>query len=87
MWNHIMLTICSVFVLTGPASTGDMTRDPDKDFNKLSTAGNQRPQGIWSNGTTMWVVDSYDQKIYAYNLRTKARDSNRMIAGTARIVL
>ena len=26
-------------------------------------------------GTTVWVVDYSDEKIYAYNLATKARDS------------
>ena len=75
MWNRIMLIICSMFVLTGPASTGDMTHIPDKDFDKLAY-GNKNPTGIWSNGTTMWVADR-SAKIYAYNLRTKARDSGR----------
>ena len=74
MWNRMILTICSVFVLTGLALTGDMTHAPDGDFNTLSAAGNQHPQGIWSNGTTMWVVDDYNKKIYAYNLRSKNRD-------------
>ena len=32
-------------------------RDPDKDFNTLRTAGNTYPKGIWSDGTTMWVID------------------------------
>ena len=75
MWNRIMLIICSVFVLTGPASTGDMTHIPDRDFDKLAY-GNKNPTGIWSDGTTMWVVDR-NAKIYAYNLRTRARDSGR----------
>ena len=74
MWNGIVLIICSVFVLTSPASAGDMTRVPDRDFKLAS--GNRNPTGIWSNGTTMWVVDR-SAKIYAYNLRTRARDSGR----------
>ena len=41
------------------------------DFNTL-TAANQEPRGLWSDGTTMWVVDSKDEKIYAYNMDTKA---------------
>ena len=45
------------------------------DFNTLSGAGNESPYGIWSDGTTMWVVDPLDLKIYAYNLSTKARDA------------
>ena len=28
---------------------------------------------MWSNGGTLWVADDVDDKIYAYNLNTKAR--------------
>ena len=31
------------------------------------------PLGIWSDGETMWVVDFIEEKIYAYDLATKAR--------------
>ena len=55
--------------------TGDYERDSDKDFNTLAAAGNGGPAGIWSDNTTMWVADYSDDKIYAYNLSTKARDS------------
>ena len=56
-------------------------RDESKDFNTLSVrgsgtvSGNSYPTGIWSDGTTMWVADGADAKIYAYNLSTKARDA------------
>ena len=76
MWNRIMLTVCSVFALAGPALTGDMTHVSDRDFNTLRAAGNRNPTGIWSDGTTMWVADR-SAKIYAYNLRTRARDWGR----------
>ena len=46
-----------------------------KDINALEAAGNGRPDGIWSDGTTMWVADWDDSKLYAYNLATKQRDS------------
>ena len=45
------------------------------DFNTLRAAGNHRANGIWSNGTTMWVADVQDDKLYAYNMQTKARDA------------
>ena len=77
MWKHLILTICSVFVLTGSALTGDLSRVPDKDFNTLEAAGNKFPEGIWSNGTTMWVLDSFEDKIYAYNMKSKARDPDK----------
>ena len=44
-------------------------RVSDKDF-ELSYF--QRPDGIWSNGETMWVADSGARKIYAYDMQTKA---------------
>ena len=44
------------------------------DFNTLNAADNDYPTGLWSDGTTMWVVDTADKEIIAYNLNTKARD-------------
>ena len=45
------------------------------DFNTLDAVGNSYPAGIWSDGTTMWVVNTHDDKIYAYSVATKARDA------------
>ena len=53
-----------------------------KDFNTLTTAGNTASSGIWSDGTTMWVADFEDGKIYAYNLATKDRDSSKDFTNT-----
>ena len=33
----------------------------------------QAPTGIWSDGETMWVADSSDAKLYAYDLESKER--------------
>ena len=41
------------------------SRDSAKDYS-LDSA-NANPGGIWSDGTTMWVVDSGDDKLYAYH--------------------
>ena len=30
---------------------------------------------MWSDGTTMWVADHVDVKVYAYTIATKARDT------------
>ena len=38
------------------------------DFNTLRAAGNRSIDGIWPDGTTMWVADDRDKKIYAYNM-------------------
>ena len=43
----------------------------------LTEAGNEDPYGIWSDGTTMWVVDLDDAKIYAYHMSTKLRDEGK----------
>ena len=49
-------------------------RDPSLEFGRsLFNAGNHEPWGIWSDGTTMWVADATDDKLYAYDLFSKAR--------------
>ena len=54
-------------------------RFPSQDFNTLKDAENKAPEGIWSDGVTIWVADFDDRKLYAYNLSTKARDSDKDI--------
>ena len=49
------------------------------DFYTLRAAGNRDPRGIWSNGTTMWVADSHDSKIYAYDMHTKTANPTKDI--------
>ena len=49
---------------------------PARDFNTLTNVGNTFPGGLWSDGTTMWVADDGDDKIYAYDLATKERNTN-----------
>ena len=44
----------------------DVERDTALDFSGLDTATNNNPYGVWSDGTTMWVTDSLDDKLYAY---------------------
>ena len=58
---------------TVPAPSNAFTRNPAEDFDTLEAAGNTGPQGIWSDGTTMWVADWLEEKIYAYDTATRAR--------------
>ena len=58
-----------IFVSTHP-------RLPTSEFNTLRRAGNRDPRGIWSDGTTMWVADTSDDRLYAYDLATKAHESS-----------
>ena len=52
-------------------SFGD--RIADKEFGLKG--GNAAPYGIWSDGTTIWVADNGDDKLYAYTLADGARVS------------
>ena len=47
--------------------SGDFTLDAANDY----------PTGIWSDGTTMWVADFEDGKLYAYRMSDRSRDSGR----------
>ena len=51
-------------------------RDSNKDIT-LDSANND-PAGIWSNGTTIWVVQK-NSKLYAYTLSTGTRDTTNEI--------
>ena len=69
-----------ILVSLGGVAVDDLAaqeRTPAKDFDNLTAAGNDGPQGIWSDGTTMWVADFADEKLYAYTLTTKARDPGK----------
>ena len=48
-------------------------RNAAMDLTGLSAAKNNAPRGIWTDWATVWVADSEDDKIYAYDLKTKAR--------------
>ena len=58
---------------TPVVDTDAFDRKPSKDFDGLEAAGNARPDGIWSDGVTMWVADRGDRKIYAYDMTTRER--------------
>ena len=47
--------------------------DLAKDFDTLEAAGDDDPRGLWSDGVTMWVSDTGDDRIFAYDMLTKAR--------------
>ena len=55
----------------------DGSRDSSMDFNTLHAAGNQDPDGIWSDSETMFVVDQDDRKVYAYWMSNKSYNPSR----------
>ena len=52
-------------------------RKPGEDVSTLSDAGNDAPKGVWSDGTTVWVADADDDKVYAYKLSDGSRDAGK----------
>ena len=40
----------------------------EAEDNWLAASGNNVPHSIWSDGTAIWVADTDDDKIYAYNM-------------------
>ena len=46
----------------------ELERLADEEFTKLSSAGNNSPRGIWSDGEVMYVADANDGKVYTYNM-------------------
>ena len=53
----------------------DGTRDPAQDFELHDN--NISPYGIWSDKTTLWVSDIAGNRIYAYRMSDKSRDSEQ----------
>ena len=43
----------------------DGARQPQFDID-TGASGNADPQGLWSDGDTLWVLDGTDRKLYAY---------------------
>ena len=63
------------------ASTPQLAMD---QVPKLATqialaSANGRPVGTWADGNTIWVADTDDDKLYAYNLVTGAHDGDKDI--------
>ena len=51
----------------GRGSTAPLGWKSQDDLNGLIAVGNESPNGIWGNSTTIWIVDNIDNKVYAYN--------------------
>ena len=48
-------------------------REPHLDINALNLVGNNSPGGIWSDNTTIYVVDTQTKKLHAYPLPKRKR--------------
>ena len=68
----------TVYIGRGTATQGGWKAGDDLDT--LRAAGNTEPNGIWSNGTTIWIADVSNAKLYAYSQAGGARDADKDIA-------
>ena len=59
---------------TGSEGIGDRVAGRDFDFH----SNHDHPGSAWSDGTTMWVADSDDDKLYAYVLEAGSTFGNRV---------
>ena len=44
------------------------------------TINNSDPRGLWSDGTTMFVIDDEDEQVYAYQVSDRTRDAAKHAA-------
>ena len=58
-----------------PCTVHAQNVDVGSDF--ILDAANGYPTGIWSDGTTMWVADFEDHKLYAYRMSDRTRDPGK----------
>ncbi len=86
-WGHVLFTVMAALssvvatsVLLPPSAQAQLSsfaHSAANDFDTLDAAGNNAPSGIWSDGTTMWVADWNDPRLYAYRMSDRSRDPGR----------
>ena len=76
-WTAYSNSSCTTVIDTATFTPGYVAgeRYAGKDFDTLAAAGNHGARGLWSDGTTMWVSDRDDKKIYAYKRSDTSRDA------------
>ena len=64
---------------SSPVEAQFPVRPAGRDIEGLTANGNSRPKGIWSDNTTLWVVDSNgdSSKVFAYSLADGTADGNK----------
>ena len=86
-WGHVLFAVMAALssvvatsVLLPPSAQAQLSsfaHSAANDFETLDAAGNNAPSGIWSDGTTMWVADWNDPRLYAYRMSDRSRDPGR----------
>ena len=68
-----------IFAYKRSDGTHDSAKDMESLYDSTAAAGDNAtwPNGLWSDGTTMFVVDSEDDKVFAYKLSDESQDSDK----------
>ena len=86
-----LATTARVEVVSGDGSTrNEYVFRLGRDTGSVGVYGdlhpdNDSPRGIWSDGEVMWVMDTKDVRVYAYDLETMARLPDRDISDLSRV--
>ena len=85
-WQVPVLPIAGTLVLVAAVLITSVLLPDDTVSAQQSTgqdltlhSDNGAPRGIWSDGSTMWVADFTDRKLYAYSLSDSSRLDDRDI--------
>ena len=62
------------------ASTLDIPAGTLSPSNNDGSINNHDQRGMWSNGTTLFVVDHTDTQVYAYQLSDRTRDDDKNLS-------
>ena len=62
------------------ASSLDLPAGTLSPSNNDGTVNNHDQRGMWSNGTTLFVVDQNDSQVYAYTLSDRSRDDDKNLS-------
>ena len=79
--NEELAAVSANFSVAAP--TADEVDDPDTALASVSSrditlhSSNGSAVGVWSDGTTVWVSDQGDDKLYAYTLADGTRDTSK----------
>ena len=72
----------AALVAIGCVSAADaQTYNPSQNFTGLQPP-NGDGKNIWSDCTTMWVLDDNDDRVYAYDMLTKSSDMSKQLNNT-----
>ena len=55
------------------------SRTRSSEVTSASSAAGASRRGLWSNGKTAWVADSGQDRLFAYDLKSRERDEEREV--------